>query len=51
MLYELSDEQVKNLLLLISNATIKGADAPLIMHLLEALKAPQPDHSTPRRKP
>ena len=38
MLYELSDIQVRNLLTIISNANIKGSEAPAIIELTQALQ-------------
>ena len=41
MLYELSDQQQKALLTLISNANIKGADAPIVVQIAQALQKPK----------
>ncbi|MHA1853870.1 MAG: hypothetical protein ACTSUF_10260 [Candidatus Heimdallarchaeaceae archaeon] len=38
--YELTDQQVKQLLIIISNANVRGSDAPAIMSLTNALKKP-----------
>ncbi len=38
--YELSDEQIKNLLSIINNAQITGAAAPTIILLAKALQSP-----------
>ena len=40
MKYELSKEQVTGLLAIISNADIKGKDAPVILSLAQALQNP-----------
>ena len=40
MLYNLNEQQVKNLQLIVQNAPIKGADAPAIIELLHALSSP-----------
>ena len=46
MLYELSDEQVKNLLAIVSNVSIKGSEAPIIIGLVQALRTPLKDERT-----
>lgn len=40
MKYELSDEQVKTLQIILANANIKGSDAPAIINLNIALTKP-----------
>ena len=40
MKYELSNNQVKTLLSILSNANIKGSDAPIIIELATALGNP-----------
>jgi hypothetical protein len=47
-LYELSEEQVRNLRTLIANANIKGADAPTIIELINALSRPIQSEATPK---
>lgn len=41
--YELSDEQVKQLINIISAAQIRGADAPAVLKLAQALQQPLVD--------
>ena len=48
--YELTDEQVKQLMSILANTTIKGADAPAIIDLSRALQAPIKDEE-PKKKP
>ena len=38
--YELTDEQVKNLQNILANTQIRGADAPVIIKLVQALQKP-----------
>lgn len=38
--YELSDAQVKQLMTIIANATVRGSDAPAILQLSRALQTP-----------
>tara|TARA_Y100000310_G_scaffold162432_1_gene162398 strand:+ start:30 stop:179 length:150 start_codon:yes stop_codon:yes gene_type:complete len=38
--YELSDEQQKQLLAIISAAQVRGSDAPAIVNLAKALQSP-----------
>jgi hypothetical protein len=38
--YELSDEQVKTLIVIINDSNIKGSAAPIIVGLFEALSSP-----------
>lgn len=38
--YELSDEQVKQLMIILNNAQIRGADAPAIIELSRAIQIP-----------
>ena len=53
MLYELSDQQQKALLTLISNANIKGADAPIVVQIAQALQHPVKEESKeePKEEP
>lgn len=40
MKYELTDQQVKSLMALISNAQIRGNEAGIIISLIQALSSP-----------
>ena len=41
--YELSDEQVKNLIILINNSTFKGEQANIVIDLKRSLNNPTKD--------
>ena len=50
MLYELTDEVKKNILVIVSQATIKGAEAKAIIDIVEALEKPiNPDVETTKK--
>jgi hypothetical protein len=39
-LYSLNEQQVKNLQVIVQSASIKGADAPAILEIMQALSSP-----------
>jgi hypothetical protein len=39
-LYSLNEQQVKNLMVIVQSASIKGADAPAILEIMQALSSP-----------
>ena len=48
--YELSDDQVKQLLAIIASAQIRGNDAPVIIQLVQALQKPVVETELPKTK-
>ena len=56
-LYSLNEQQVKNLQVIVQSASIKGADAPAILEIMQALSSPinpevieAPKNVTPNKK-
>lgn len=52
-LYRLTDEQAKQLRAVLANAQIRGAEAPMIITLSQALMraVPEPKPETPKKEP